>query len=559
MSTSVQRYILIVLTGVFCIGAFLSLLHGLPFYLVGDEESIIGGTLQMLSQKVLFPVQNRSAFEFLYYPIALPYSILALVVPYAIGILIFNPAVSGIESLGHYLLVNLDQVWILARLVSVFMGVLAVYFTHKLARVVFPKQPYIGLFAALFILTSFFHFQLSVVMRHWMFSTVMFIASLYFLFKSYFNIKSDALRSGFFVALASGFGQIGLITSFFVGISYLAMNRTKEWFGLKNKNFWLFSALAVGGFLFFLLTHPDAFNFILAGEETNTLAEKSLNYYFYEFKNTIIFLLHHEFVISILGLLGAILMVVQKKIKEALLFTGIIILHNIFLFTFFHNAPRYQWYIIPLLAVMGAYLLSQFWLYMNTTRIKHTIGIMAIAVVFLIPTLGVVQYAKLLSRPTTEQMAYKWLQERIEDDVIMIHSRSITPLQEDTFVAIQDEYGRSKSRDNALLGIDTAKYGKKKIKYNNTYFWDGERKSELDIQEFIKKYNPKYIVWSYDNMKELNTINELYGDISNYSTVYKEESTLTDPRFGAFSDFGILNRLLWSTPRLGQNIEIYQR
>lgn len=554
-----QRNILIALTGLFVLGGIWSLNHGLPFHLVGDEEAIIGGTLQFLNQKTLLPVLNQSAFEILYYPIALPYSILTIIIPYGLGVLAFSPLVTSFAELGEFMLVNLDQIWWLARLVSLIAGALAVYVTYKIAETVFPNNKYVGFFAALFVLTSFFHFQLSVVMRHWMFSTVLFMAAFYFLFKSQFANRRDTLWAGIFAALASGFGQIGLITSFFVGLSYLVLARKQPWLGLKNKNIWLFSAMAIAGFAFFVVTHPGAFASIAAGNETEAITAKTPGFFIEGVRQGIVFLLHSDAVVTILGLIGALIMFIRKKAHIALLFIGIVILHNIFLVAFIHNAARYQWYILPLLAIMGAYALSVFWSYMKQTHLKRTMGATLIAVVYLVPLILLLQYGNLMIQPTTEQKAFEWLDQKVDDEVILIHSRSISPLQQDEFVSIQDEYGRSISRNRSLAGVDAEVYGGHKCAYTNTHFWDSKNQTPDKIQEFINNYNPAYILISYSDRGEFNEIEKWYGGFENYNIVYQTAWPDDKIASNAFSDFGYFNHKLFTTNQLGQHIIIYKQ
>lgn len=559
MKVKYQKNILIFLTSLFFIGAIWGLKHGLPFHLVGDEESIIGGTLQFLNERTIFPILNPQAFKLLYYPIAIPYSILVLFLPYALGVLLFNPLVTNFVELGHYTLVNLDHIWLLARSVSLLAGIAAVYVTYKLAQAVFPKNQYVGFFAALFILTSLYHFQLSVVMRHWMFSTVFFTAALYFLFKSQFTLRRDALWAGLLAALASGFGQLGLVTVFFIGFSYIILSRKKPWYGLKNKNIWLFIFIAISGFAFFVATHPGGFVDVAEGVEISTLGLKPLGYYLNEFKQTALHLLNNDAVVTILGLLGALVMGIKKKRWTALIFVGIIILYNVLLLTFFHNAARYHWYIIPLLAVMGAYLLSLFWSYVQQTRIKRILGAMLIAVVYIVPTVLLVQYGKLLTRSTTEQAAFTWLSERVTGEVILINSRSISPLQQDEYVGIQDGYGRSLNRNRLLVGVDVTVYGKQKYAFTNTHYWDDANQSASKVREFVDDYNPVYVLLSFDSQQEYDNLMQWYVDLNEYTLVYQTSLPESESARTAFSNFGLLNKDLLTITQLGQHIRIYKQ
>ena len=57
--------------------------YGSPFFLVGDEYSLVGGTLKLLELKTIFPVLHPpEKFQILIYPMLIPYLYLALYAPY---------------------------------------------------------------------------------------------------------------------------------------------------------------------------------------------------------------------------------------------------------------------------------------------------------------------------------------------------------------------------------------------------------------------------------------------------------------------------------------------
>lgn len=551
------KLLLSFLTGLFVIGGLFGVRYGLPFHLVGDEEALIGGALTMLELKTIFPVFNEAAFAFLYYPVLMPYSALLAIIPFALGVWALVPAVSSASSLSNYLLINLSEVWVAARLPSIFAGALMVWALYRLANAVFVKERFAGLFASLFILTSFFHFQLSVVTRHWIWSTLLLVTALYFLFKSNFTVRRDAMWAGVCVGLASGFGQIGLITAFFVALSYVILNNKQRFLGLGNKHFWMFAGLGLGGFVFFVATHPGAFDYIIAGEETTHLAAKSITYYLAEFYHSATYLVGKELIVFILGIIGGMLLFVRNHKKELLVCVSIIVLHNLFLFTFFHNAPRYQLYIVPLFALMAGYALSVGYRYVRGIASTYAV-IAGYTVLFVLSGFSTVWYGMLLHRPTTEQAVYAWMQQH-PDAVYLIDSRSLEMLQEDSFVAVQENYGRARAQNRALVGIDAGVYGGQKYAYTNIHFWDDAQVTQQHITDFINTYHPDYYIVSFDDVSELSKMShQVIGSYATYDQSFTNYgSEVRGVARDAFSDFGIFNNHLYTIDRFGQNVYVF--
>ena len=134
--------------------------YGFPLFLVKDEPTLVYGALKMVELKTLVPAFYEEEFrKVLYYPPAPSYFYLMTLAP-IIGIHYFA---SGLPPFGEYKnLLALDPsfIWIAARIITIFLGVLNIFIIYLLAKKIF-KSEWAGVFAALFLAFSFYHLQLS--------------------------------------------------------------------------------------------------------------------------------------------------------------------------------------------------------------------------------------------------------------------------------------------------------------------------------------------------------------------------------------------------------------
>lgn len=554
----VHTQIVVSLSVLFAIGAFFVLDYGLPFHLVGDEESIIGGTLELLQQRVLFPVLAPEHFSFLYYPVLQLYGIIALLLPFALGVLIFVPEVSTLTDLQYYLLVHLDYVWIVARLVSVLAGSALIFMTYRLAGVLFKQSKYIPLFAALLLTTSFFHFQLSVVMRHWIFTTLCFVSALYFLFKDNFTHPRSALAAGFCTGLSFGMGPIGFVTGFFITVSFILIKGKKALKEIFKKPFLIFASVSALFAVFFIATHPGAFDFIFAGEETSSFHEKTLGYYAYEYSLSLGYLFGKEFVIAAFSILGIGMLLLKKKYQLAVWTISVVLLHGFFLFTLFHNSARYHFYYVPILAIIAAYAISCIYQWFMSHKMTLT-GITVVGIILISPIFMLLKYVSLLMTDTTEQTVATWIENHAAESPIILNSSALDFLQQDEYMDTQANYGRVRSQSSALKGVDVGKYGGKKYAFTNIHFWNEQNKNLNVVREVVNKYQPAYYVVTYDTPAELGSeINQYF--INQGELVFSSANAdgVSNQSFIAFSNFGFANNLLFSLDRFGRYAAIYK-
>ena len=196
--------------------------YGSPFFLVGDEYSLVGGTLKLLELKTIFPVLYPSEnFHILIYPMLIPYLYLILYAPYIFYEFV-NNSFSIDEIFISNLLENLDYFLLISRFSSVIISTLTVIVIYLIAKLIF-KNFYIAIFCSLLISFDWITVITSHFARHWNLTTLIVWTGV--LIAIYFKKNEDKkyyIWAGILSGLGYGtsyiFGSLAILPIIFVHI-----------------------------------------------------------------------------------------------------------------------------------------------------------------------------------------------------------------------------------------------------------------------------------------------------------------------------------------------------
>src|SRR3989344_4871203 len=187
-------------------------MYGFPNLAVPDEPALTRGALTMLKLQTLIPALHPAEFATMYYPPLTAYLYL-IVLAVVVGLSYLLSPTLSLSDYATGLILDPTPVWIATRAVSAFIGALTVYFLGRLAERIYPGS---GIFAALFLATSFLHVTFSHIARHWA-PSFLFITLL--LWTAYHLYRSGQKR---WYALAGVFGGLAVGTGVLTGVLMLA-------------------------------------------------------------------------------------------------------------------------------------------------------------------------------------------------------------------------------------------------------------------------------------------------------------------------------------------------
>ena len=145
--------------------------YGLPFFLVGDEYSLVGGTLKLLELKTIFPVLHPpEKFQILIYPMLIPYLYLVLYAPYILYEFV-NNSFSINQFFISNLIENLHYFLLISRFSSALISTLTVVVVYLIAKSIF-KSFYVAIFCSLLISFDWITVITSHFARHWNLTTL---------------------------------------------------------------------------------------------------------------------------------------------------------------------------------------------------------------------------------------------------------------------------------------------------------------------------------------------------------------------------------------------------
>lgn len=488
--------------------------YGFPLFLVNDEPALVLGALKMMELKTLIPALHQDEFKtVLYYPPLPSYFYLVALAP----VVALKYALSGFPPLTDFKdAIALDPtfIWVAARVLNVLMGVGVVFITYLLTKKVTGSER-ASLLAALFLSLSFYHLQLSQVVRHWMPASLL----VYLAWLKAADLKtSDSKKLYFLSGLFAGLGG-GVNTSSAIAIlpGLIAhFSRKGQLLGKKilSLRLWLFLLTALGAALLFVALYPYG---LTRGEGAGTIGgdfsmrlgfilNRSLSGWAAFMLDYLKLLVRYETILLVSSLVGAVALFRKNRtfVTTAFLFS---IFYLTLLYLFFNGIPRALIFILPALAVMAGYgadrlmLKTQSYLRLASANFFAVYGA-AFLVLFAYPLLVDLRYDFLLHQKDTRLVAKEWVEKNIPPGAKILadlqYLRLINTKEGIGDLEKLDPSGL-RSPDRALLRRGGKTYPSPAFYVLNLHFVSPSQPERLTASpDYFKKLGFKYVIVEYE-------------------------------------------------------------
>jgi hypothetical protein len=430
--------------------------YGLPDLVVPDEASLTRGALTMLKIKTLIPALHPAEFETLYYPPLTAY----LYMPVLLIVVGISYLFSSVASLSVYttaLVLDPSVPWMATRAVSAGIGALTVYVVGRLAERMYPGS---GIFAALFLATSFLHVTFSHIPRHWALSLLLITGMVW---AAYHILHSGARRwyvlGGLAAGLGAGAGVVPLLLGVVPGLAHLFRPGSLI-AKLRSVNLWLLIGTALFLTIVFGLLHPPVIfgHFFGTDWQDNTFREqKTLLGAVDTFVSSMRDLAQSETILLVFALVGAVPLLRRHfHFGSVLLLSCAVVILAVYIgyYYLFH----YLLLILPILVILagiGAYEVVQ----LSTRRSTQTVIVLCM---FALPALVTLRFSYLWSEPDSRHSARAYIEEHIPQDARLISHIPNVKIVWPTPKAIEDRIAfdpdSSRITDMTLLGLSPEAY-----------------------------------------------------------------------------------------------------
>ena len=442
------------------VGAFIlrlwGITYGFPDLIVFDEPALTRGALTMLKLQTLIPALHPADFATMYYPPFTAYLYLLVLAPVmGLGYLF-----SHATSIGDYatqLILDPTPAWIATRALSALIGALTVYFLGRLAERMYPGS---GVFAALFLATSFLHVTFSHIARHWAPS---FLCIVGLLWAAYHIYHSGQKR---WYVLAGAFGGFAVGTGVVTGILMLAPALAHFFrdgslvHKLRSSAFWIMIGITGTITVLTFALHPLILQNLLAGPGNQGItltAQKSIYGFTGMFVTEARDFAQSETAIFIFGLIGLPFFLIRHRRFGAVL-VQTALLATLSLYLFHYYLLHYVSLILPifvLFAGVGVYEIVR----MAQTR---AVRIGMIIAVFSLPALVALRFSYLWTLPDTRHDARAYIETNIPQDARIIsympNMKVVTPQKAMLLERLAFDPVSSRLVDQTLLGLATSSY-----------------------------------------------------------------------------------------------------
>ena len=365
--------------------------HGLPLFVADDEPPFVLAALKMLELKTLLPAAHDEFQDFLYYPPYLAYLLLPF---FALVSGFIYLQVGNVDVLKIAVASDPSVFFLTARLVTVALGVLSVYFIYRFVLNMW-KEDTPALWAAFFAAMSLLAVTLSSVARHW--TAVFFIFSVILFFLSNYALSVRKRYTYSLVAAGVGFGisTIAVAALPFITIWFLFYDRM-QWKMILRAD-WLVRIVPALFLLFALplALYPQSMGFLVE-------ATPAFPPIWRIFASPFVFgypFIVSEPIFAVLALAGLALAFRKDKRFFWLAVFGLYGYALLFLFLFRFEA-RFFLPLLPILAALAGLALS---------RIRLRVGIFVGALILVCAA----RLSFLAAAGDTREIARAWVEENI--------------------------------------------------------------------------------------------------------------------------------------------------
>ncbi len=440
------------------VGAFVlrvwGVMYGFPDLAVPDEPALTRGALTMLKLHTLIPALYPAEFATMYYPPLTAYLYLIVLAPVMLVGYFFSHA-SSLSAYATQLILDPTLPWVATRVASALIGALTVYFLGRLAERVYPGS---GVFAALFLATSFVHLFLSHIARHWTPSVLCIVGLLWATYHIYY---SGQKRWYVIAGIAGGLGAAaGVLPGLLMWAPVLAhfFREGPIVAKLRSAAFWIMLALVAALATLTFAVHPLILHNLLGDSQGTTLgAHKSL--YGLADMATVELreLAQSETMILVFALIGFSFFVVrQRKFATVLALSVLLVVLSVYLFHYY--LLHYVLLVLPVLilfAGVGAY---------EVVRVAKAkwVRVLVVVCVFALPTLVSLRFSYLWNVPDTRQSARAYIEKNIPQDARIIsyvpNVKVVWPQTEALQSRLAFDPASSRVVDQTLLALATSSY-----------------------------------------------------------------------------------------------------
>ncbi|MBI2639329.1 MAG: phospholipid carrier-dependent glycosyltransferase [Candidatus Sungbacteria bacterium] len=558
--------------------------YGFPLFLVKDEPALIYGALKMAELKTLVPALHQDEFKkVLYYPPGPSYFYLIGLAPF-VGI---HYLLSGLPPFTDYkntLAVDPGFIWLIGRVFNAFFGIANIFLVYLLARKLFQSEK-AGLFAALFLAVSFYHLQLSQVVRHWMPAALLIYAVWFLSAKIAAGEGGSKIYAAIGILLGVSVG--GINTASVVGLvpfmlaHFFRPATTPFWKKIVDRKF-IFSILLFALIsLIFVALYPYGFTraegasgpSVDVVQRLSGLADKSIlgliEFVWFYTK----LLLRYETILFVFALLGAAFLFFKRNPRWVLGGALFVVLYLALLYSFFNPIPRGLIFILPLFAVFAGHTADVLWnklvalaILQYSAVLKYLITALFVILFFGWQSVTDFRYDWLIFQPDTRLEASAWVARHIlEGEKILADSQylRIPNTKEGIKNLERIDSGALRAADYARLRFSDELYPKPAYHFLNLHFVSRDsQERKISDAEFFRKQGFRYFIVEYDYF-DRRDLDPRSAALVRQSRLVARFDNGAGQKFETATDAGgeiatISLADLFRIQRLGKFVEIYE-
>lgn len=410
----------------------------------GDESVLMAATIKMVSDHTLRP--NYPTFY--HVPLAVYFYLPAFILLFVF--LRLTGIFTSLNALKEFGVLNPYSFLPFARLITVIMAAIAIYFLYKIAQKLFNNK-LISLFTAFLLSSSFMFVQLSHLARVWIPQTMVILLTFYLiilLYKSQENKIKDYLFAGLGVGLALGVHVIGIIVYAPFFIAHYLKNEAKKFkdIFIKNKYFWLVNITIIIFYLFIFYLNPHGFknyinrdgkiwpnfSFLFASSPiADNNASNSLFFnvfvWFKKFGYHTGVLIEYDPIMVLLSIAGGVILFLRER-KIFYILISFILTYYIGA-TFAGLIPYYILPIIPFLALMAGYGLYYFYKKISTI-INRPAAFALVSIILILNFMPPLIWNYRIIQPGARLTARDWIYKNIFSGSSIINFDTLLELNE---------------------------------------------------------------------------------------------------------------------------------
>ncbi len=329
--------------------------YGLPYHVIGDEETNVYGALLMLQHHTLLPVLHQSDFVILYEPPLLAYIYAALFVPtIAVAYL-----ASGAHGFNHFVsLLTLDPsvLWYIGRTLGVLFSLGSIYLVYKLALYFF-KREMPALLSTLLFATSYISTTIASTAKQWTPGVFCSLLGFYLVCKA---LESRSHRTalllfgGVALGLSFGFSYIPFYIPLVATLVIVELYRAASVWGSIKNIVWAGMVMAIPYLLLaalFVAVDPYPL-YTQVVHHVMPSSQKSLGLFFGYYLHA---LWVFEIPIFLCSVVGVVMLILKRNIKLVCIFGLFFVAATLPMYIFLPNIPRYLVPFLPILSIVGGY------------------------------------------------------------------------------------------------------------------------------------------------------------------------------------------------------------